>query len=80
MSVISIKLNEDKKEILRKIALLENKTFGDIIFELIEDYISKNKDRLPQNSEQTDLKGIIKLSEDSFAEWDNKDDEIYDKL
>jgi len=59
---------------------LENKTFGDIIFELIEDYISKNKDRLPQNSEQTDLKGIIKLSEDSFAEWDNKDDEIYDKL
>jgi len=80
MAVTSIRLDENKKKALKVIASLENKTMGGIISELIDDYIKKNKNRLSEISEQTDLKEIMKLSEDTFAEWDNEEDEIYDKL
>ena len=31
-------------------------------------------------SEKEELREIMKISEDSFAEWDNEDDEIYNDL
>ena len=53
---------------------------GGILSELIDDYINKNKEKMKHLSENEGLKEIMKMSESSFMEWDNDDDEIYNKL
>ncbi|MBC8440443.1 MAG: hypothetical protein H8D87_12260 [Deltaproteobacteria bacterium] len=80
MSVMSIRIDTDKKKILKVIATIEGKTMGKIISELIEDYIKKNKVKIQKLSEKDNLNEIMKLSESSFMEWDNDEDEIYNEL
>ena len=75
MSVMSIRIDTDKKKILKVIATIEGKTMGKIISELIEDYIKKNKVKIQKLSEKDNLNEIMKLSESSFMEWDNDEDE-----
>jgi len=53
---------------------------GGVISELIDDYIRKNKKKISLISEKNDLKEIMALSETSFLEWDNDEDEIYNDL
>ncbi len=80
MSVMSVRIDDNKRRILKVIASLEGKTMGGIISELIDDYIRKNKKKISLISEKTDLKEIMALSETSFLEWDNDEDEIYNDL
>ena len=80
MSVMSVRIDDNKRRVLKAIASLEGKTMGGIISELIDDYISKNKKKISLISEKTDLKEIMALSETSFLEWDNDEDEIYNDL
>ncbi|MDA3789427.1 MAG: hypothetical protein PF503_13170 [Desulfobacula sp.] len=80
MSVMSIRIDTDKKKTLKVIATIEGKTMGKIISELIEDYIKKNKVKIQRLSEKDNLNEIMKLSESSFMEWDNDEDEIYNEL
>ena len=80
MSVMSIRIDTDKKKTLKVIATIEGKTMGKIISELIEDYIKKNKVKIQKLSEKDNLNEIMKLSESSFMEWDNDEDEIYNEL
>ena len=53
---------------------------GNIISELIDEYIRINRTRINQIAEKSDLKDIMALSESSFMEWDNDEDEIYNDL
>ncbi len=80
MSVMSVRIDENKRRILKVIASLEGKTMGGVISELIDDYIRKNKKKISLISEKTDLEEIMALSETSFLEWDNDEDEIYNDL
>ena len=80
MSVMSIRIDEKKRKLLKIIASIEGKTMGGIVSELIEDYLIENKVKLKELSEQHDLIDLMKMSEKSFAEWDNEDDEIYNEL
>ena len=80
MSVMSVRIDDNKRRILKVIASLEGKTMGGVISELIDDYIRKNKKKISLISEKTDLKEIMALSETSFLEWDNDEDEIYNDL
>ena len=80
MGVTSIRMDENKKRVLKVIATLEGKTMGTIISELIDDYISKNKERISDISEKSNFKEIMALSENSFREWDNDEDEVYNDL
>jgi hypothetical protein len=53
-----------------------------IIIDIPENFKSKEVDViiLPVNDEKKFTENIMKLSEDSFREWDNKEDEIYNTL
>jgi len=77
---MSIRIDNNKRKTLKVIASIEGKTMGGIVSELIEGYIKKNKEKLKGLSENENLNEIIKMSEKSFMEWDNDEDEIYNAL
>ena len=80
MSVMSVRIDDNKRKTLKIIASIERKTMGGILSELIDDYINKKREKIRQLSENEGLKEIMKMSESSFMEWDNDEDEIYNKL
>ena len=80
MGVMSIRIDDKKRKALKVIASLKGKTMGEIVSELIDEYIKRNGDIVVGLSEKEDMKGIMKMSEASFGEWDNDDDEIYNDL
>ena len=80
MSVMSIRINTEKKKALKVIATIEGKTMGGIVSELIENYIQKNRAKLQKLSKKDNLYEIMKMSEPSFMEWDNDEAEIYNEL
>lgn len=80
MSVMSIRLDESKRKALKVIASIEGKTMGGIVSELIDDYIKKNKAKVRELYGTENLQEIMKISEKSFLEWDNDEDEIYNDL
>lgn len=70
-------LDDEKRKKLKAIASLQGKTMSGIIEELIDQYIQKyRKDK----KEQGELKELMKVSEPSFSEWDNPEDEVYNDL
>jgi len=77
MGVMCIRIDEKKKKKLKAIASLKGETMSSIVESLIDDYVS----RFYQEDEQADeLKAIMKVSEPSFEEWDNDEDDIYNDL
>ncbi len=80
MSVVSIRIDDKKRKVLKVIASLEGKTMGGIVSELIDEYIQRNKEKIKELSEKENLNEIMKFSEASFIEWDNDEDEIYNNL
>lgn len=77
MSVMSVRIDDQKRKMLKILASIQGKSMGGILSELIDEYIETNKGNLPKTKESEHL---MKLSESSFDEWDNKEDEIYDSL
>ena len=77
MSVMSIRIDDRKRKTLKVLASIQGKTMGGILSELIDEYIETNKSDLPLTPES---KNLMKLSESSFGEWDNDEDEIYNDL
>lgn len=80
MSVMSIRIDDTNRKALKVIASIEGKSMGGIVSELIEEYIAENKEKVKKISEKENLSEILKMSEKSFMEWDNDEDEIYNKL
>ena len=80
MAVISIRIDDNKRKILKIIASLEGKTMGGLVSEWIDDYLTKNRSKIKELSEKENLWEIMKISESSFAEWNNDEDEIYNDL
>ena len=80
MSVLSIRIDDTKRKALKVIASIEGKTMGGIVSKLIDNYIKQNKEKIKELSEKENLNEIMKMSEKSFMEWDNEEDEIYNKL
>lgn len=80
MAVMSIRVEDEKRKLLKVIASLEEKTISSLVGELIDDYLRKKKKSLKNSLEQEELIAIMKLSESSFAEWDNEEDAVYDSL
>ena len=80
MAVVSIRLKDDKRKILKIIAALEGKTIGGLVSEWIDEYLAKNRSKIIEFSEKENLWEIMKISESSFAEWNNDEDEIYNDL
>jgi len=77
MSVMSIRIDDEKRKKLKAIASIQGKTMSSIVESLIDDYIEEYVNNSDQKSELT---SIMKVSEPSFEEWENDEDEIYDDL
>ncbi len=80
MSVMSIRIDEHKRKVLKIIASIEGKTMSGIVSELIEQYINQQTDSMKERAAKEYLTNIMKMSENSFMEWDNEEDEIYNSL
>ncbi len=80
MSIMSIRIDDKKRKALKIIASIEGKTMGGIVSELIDSYISINKEKIKALSKNKQFQDIMKISESSFMEWDNEEDEIYNDL
>ena len=77
MAVMSIRIPDDKRKKLKAIASIEGKSMSNIASDLIEHYVSETWERLKDKEE---LKEIMSVSESSFLEWDNNEDEVYNDL
>ncbi|MCC5906902.1 MAG: ribbon-helix-helix protein, CopG family [Balneolaceae bacterium] len=77
MSVMSIRVDDEKKKKLKAIASLQGKTMSSIIEDLIDQYIEDVKSGKELDD---DLKALMTVSEPSFEEWDNDEDEICNEL
>jgi len=80
MSVMSIRIEDKKRKALKVIASIEGRSMGGIVSELIDNYVDQNMDKVRELIEKENLNEWMKLSEKSFMEWDNEEDEIYNEL
>ena len=81
MGVMSVRVNDEKRKLLKVIASAEGKTISGVVEELILEYIDKNKSKVIEFTSKDEHHELMKLSEKTFAEdWDNEEDAIYDKL
>lgn len=77
MSVMSIRINDQKRKQLKAIASIQGKTMSSIVEGLIEQYI---KDFYHDDDDVDELRNIMKASEPSFDEWDNDKDDVYNDM
>lgn len=80
MAVMSIRIKDEERRLLKALASLEGRTMTEIMSELLDGYFRKRREQLARSSKSAELRALMKLSESSFAEWDNKEDDIYDRL
>lgn len=80
MSVMSIRIDDKQRKLLKVIAFVEGKTMGGLVSELIEKYIKKKQAALVKKAKNEQTYGLMSLSEAAFNQWDNSDDEVYDNL
>ena len=80
MGVMSIRISDKKKKMLKVIASIQGKTIGGLIEELLDEYIDKNMKGLKDTIKADDLSMIMQLTEESFLDWENDEDEIYNSL
>lgn len=64
MATATIRIPEDKKNILKAISSLENKKMNDIIVELIDEYIDRHKETLELLSVPGLYEKLIRSSEE----------------
>lgn len=80
MAVLSIRVADDKRKLLKMIASVEGKTLSSIVEGLIGQYIEEHKEKWSNASSHEEFTNMLLLSEKAFSEWDNEDDAIYDHL
>ena len=80
MPVMSIRIKEHERKLLKALASLEGRTITEVVSELLGEYVRKRQAQLARSGMSAEVWALMKLSESSFAEWDNKEDDIYDGL
>jgi hypothetical protein len=80
MSVMSIRIDDDKRKLIKALASLEGRTMTELVSALLDEYIAKRKALLAEAGRTEELRGLMRLSESSFGEWVNEDDDVYDRL
>ncbi len=80
MSVMSIRIQDDKRKLLKILASVEGETISGIVTKLIDGYIEEKKGNIRKLIDADEFNAMSKISEPSFKEWDNDEDEIYNDL
>lgn len=73
---LTIEIDVPKQKSLEAIAANKGKNVSEIVKEVIDDFLKKQT--VAEKNERSATKAMMKLSESSFAEWDNEEDAIYD--
>ncbi|MGI8555338.1 MAG: hypothetical protein ACR2LT_03135 [Pyrinomonadaceae bacterium] len=71
---LTIEIEDRKKKSLESIAARKGKKIGEFVTEILDDFLFR------QISETDGTQNLMRLSEASFAEWNNEEDAVYDKL
>lgn len=80
MSVMSIRINDEKRKLLKVLASVEGETISAVVSKLIDGYIEEKKGNIIKLLEADEMKAFTKISEPSFKEWDSDEDEIYNDM
>jgi hypothetical protein len=80
MAVMSIRIKDEERKLLKVLASLEGRTMTEVVSELLGEYVRKRQAQLARSGKSFETWGMMKLSEPSFAEWDNEEDQAYDDL
>jgi hypothetical protein len=80
MAVMSIRIKDEERKLLKALASLEGRTMTQVVSEMLGEYIHRRKTQLARSGKSAEVRTIMKLSESSFAEWDNREDDVYDRL
>ena len=80
MAVMSIRIKDEERKLLKALASLEGRTMTEVVSELLGEYIQKSQARLARSGRSDEVRALMKLSEPSFSEWDNQEDDVYDSL
>jgi hypothetical protein len=80
MSVISIELDDRKGRALKDIAAAEGRTVDDLVGDLVDAYVRSKQASPDERTERAETTAAMKLSEPAFAEWDNSEDAVYDRM
>ena len=75
---VTIEIDLPKQKTLESIAKSEGKNISQVVSELIDDFLQNQAKH--KKIEEITNKGLMSLSENSFAEWDNEEDSVYDDL
>lgn len=77
MGMMSIRVDDEKKKKLKVIASLKGISMSSIVEGLIDQYI---KEVISDIDLDEEIKAMMKVSEPTFNDWDNDEDEIYNDL
>jgi hypothetical protein len=80
MAVMSIRIKDEERKLLKAFASLEGRTMTEVVSELLAEYIQKSQARVVRSGKSAEVRALMKLSESSFSEWDNPEDDVYDRL
>jgi|TARA_Y100000310_G_scaffold287088_1_gene311763 RAB protein geranylgeranyltransferase component A len=80
MSVLSIRIKDNKRKLLKVISALEETTISNLVESWIDDYLEKNRKKYSDELSDSSLIHMMKISEPSFEEWDNPEDDVYNDL
>jgi hypothetical protein len=80
MAVMSIRIKDEERKLLKALASLEGRTMTEVVSELLGEYVRKRQAQLIRSGRSPETWAMMKLSESSFAEWDNAEDKSYDDL
>ena len=80
MSVLSIRIKDNKRKLLKVISALEETTISNLVESWIDDYLEKNRKKYSDELSDSSLIHMMKISEPSFEEWANPEDDVYNEL
>jgi len=80
MSVISIRMDDNRRKLLKVIASAEGRSMTSLVCQLLDEYVERKKATLGDYSQSREMQALMKVSEDAFTEWDNAEDGVYDSL
>ena len=80
MSVISIRIDDNKRKLLKVIASAEGRSMTSLVCQLLDEYVERKMATLGSYSQNREIQALMKVSEAAFAEWDNEEDRDYDSL
>lgn len=71
---LTTEIEDIKQKSLKPIATQKGQRISEFVSEILDDYLRQNI------TEDRELHEFMKLSETSFSDWDNEEDNIYDHL